>query len=219
MKAAYELDAIITVVDAKHIMQHLNEEKPEGVENESVEQVAFADKILLNKTDLVSSDEKAQVISKLREFNMFAEIMETQHSVVDVSKILKVGAFDLNRVLQAEEDFLDTENEHAHDESVSSVGIECEGALDLKRLNEWLTHLLRERGVDIFRSKGVLNVAGSQARYVFQGVHMLMGISSSDDSVGRPWRDGEARTNKLVFIGRNLNRAQLLESFNKCKAV
>jgi len=218
VKANYELDAIITVVDAKHCSQHLDEEKPEGVENESVEQVAFADKILLNKLDLVTPEEKAAVIAKLRGINTFAELIETDHSQVDLDRILGVKAFDLARVLQVEEDFLDTGAEHMHDDSVSSVGIEFEGALDLPKLNTWLTALLRDRGVDIFRSKGVLNVAGSEARYIFQGVHMLMGISSSEDGVGRPWKEGEARTNRLIFIGRNLNREEILASFSRCKA-
>merc|ERR1711865_999256 len=217
VKANYELDAIITVVDAKHIIPHLEEQKPEGVENESVEQIAFADKILLNKIDLVTGEEKAAVIEKIREINKFAEIIETQQSSVDLDRVLGVKAFDLSRVLQVEEDFLDTESEHMHDDSVTSVGIEFDGALDLKRLDTWLTTMLREKGVDLFRSKGVLNVAGSDARYIFQGVHMLMGISSSDEGVGRPWNENEPRTNRLVFIGRNLNREELLASFEACK--
>lgn len=217
VKANYELDAIITLVDAKHVTQHLDEEKLGGAENEAVEQVAFADKILLNKIDLVTAEEKAAVVAKLRGINQFAELIETQQSAVDLDRILGIKAFDLNRVLQVEEDFLDTAAEHTHDESVSSVGFDFEGALDLAKLNTWLTALLRERGVDIFRSKGVLNVAGSEARYIFQGVHMLMSISSSDDGVGRPWKDGEPRTSRLVFIGRNLNREEIRASFSQCK--
>ena len=217
VKANYELDAIVTVIDSKHITQHLNEVKPEGVENESVEQIAFADKILLNKTDLVTPEEKAMVIEKIRGINKLAELIETQHSEVALDRILGIKAFDLARVLQVEEDFLDTEGEHMHDDSVASVGIEFDGALDLTKLNTWLTKMLRDRGVDIFRSKGVLNVAGSDARYIFQGVHMLMAISSSDDKVGRPWKAGEPRTNRLIFIGRNLNREEIMEQFQLCR--
>ena len=105
-----------------------------------------------------------------------------------------------------------------HDDSVTSVGIEFEGALDLGKLNAWLTALLRDRGVDIFRSKGVLHVSGSDARFIFQGVHMLMGISSSEDGVGRGWKEGEKRSNRLIFIGRNLVRAEIMEEFSKCIA-
>ncbi|VEU40344.1 unnamed protein product [Pseudo-nitzschia multistriata] len=216
VKQNYELDAIVTVVDAKHVLPHLREEKPEGVENETVEQVAFADRIVLNKLDLVTDEEKAEVLGELRKINEFCEILETEHSRVDVPSILGIGAFDLSRVLQEEEDFLNTDAEHEHDTSVSSVGIEFGGRLDLHRLNTWLTILLRDHGVDIFRSKGILCIDGSDARFVFQGVHMLMSISSSDDGVGRPWKDGEARTNRLVFIGRNLDREKLNARFREC---
>lgn len=218
VKALYELDAIITVVDAAHIIPHLEEEKPEGVENEAVEQVAFADKILLNKLDLVDDAQKEQVVSKLREINKFCNIIETTQSAVDLDAILGVKAFDLNRVLQFDDEFLNTEGEHMHDDAVTSVGMSFDGALDLGRLNAWLSQLLQQKGVDIFRSKGVLNIAGSDARYVFQGVHMLMGFSSSDDGVGRPWRAEEKRENRLIFIGRKLDRTDLTQNFIACLA-
>lgn len=218
VKEHYELDAILTVVDAKHVLPHLLEEKPEGVENETVEQVAFADRILLNKIDLVTDKEKAEVIAELRKINEFCEIFETEHSKVNsLADILNIGAFDLAQVLQKEEDFLNIDGEHEHDATVSSVGIEFEGKLDLNRLNTWLTVLLRDHGVDIFRSKGILSIEGSDARFVFQGVHMLMSISSSDDGVGRPWKEDEARTNRLVFIGRNLDREKLMAGFQECR--
>lgn len=216
VKANYELDGIITVVDCKHVLPHLEEVKPDGVENESVEQVAFADKIILNKIDLVDDREKEKVIKKLRGINKFADIIEVEQSEVDPSRILGVKAFDLARVLQVEEDFLDTEGEHMHDDTVTSVGIEFDGELDLALLNSWLSKMLRENGVDLFRSKGVLNVAGSDARYIFQGVHMLMGISSSADGIGRPWGEGEVRSNRLVFIGRNLVREEIMANFKAC---
>ena len=174
--------------------------------------------MLLNKVDLVDEGAKAAVLAAIREINAGVEVIETRHCAVDLGRVLGVQAFDLDRVLQAEEDFLDTGAEHRHDESVSSVGIELAGALDLPALNKWLTRLLQERGVDIFRSKGVLHVHGSDARYVFQGVHMMMGISSSDDGVGRPWKEGEARTNRLIFIGRNLDREDIRRSFEACVA-
>ena len=217
IKEHYELDAIITVVDTKHVLQHLLEEKPDGVENETVEQIAFADRILLNKIDLVSSDEKNNVINEIRKVNKFVDIIETQQSkVTNLDQILNIKAFDLDKVLQKEEDFLDINAEHEHDESVTSVGIEFDGALNLMKLNTWLTILLRDNGVNIFRSKGILNIDGSDARYVFQGVHMLMSISSSDEGVGRSWKDNEKRTNRLIFIGRNLNRNDITSKFKEC---
>ena len=150
--------------------------------------------------------------------NNYADVIETCQSIVDLDCILGIKAFDLAAVLQKGESFLDINSEHMHDASVTSVGIEVQGSLDLTMLNSWLTRLLQEKGVDIFRSKGVLNIACSDARYVFQGVHMLMGISSSDDGAGRGWKVGERRTNRLIFIGRNLNRAELEAKFRRCVA-
>ena len=159
--------------------------------------VAFADKILLNKVDLVTPEEKSAVLSKIRSINKLAEVIETSYSAVDLSRVLGAQAFDLNRVLQVEEDFLDTEGEHEHDSSVTSVGLTLPGSFSLPKLNLWLTTLLQTRGTDIFRSKGVLNIAGSDSRHVFQGVHMLMGISSSEDGVGRGWKEGEERESRI----------------------
>ena len=224
IKEHYELDAIITVVDTKHVLQHLLEVKPDGVENETVEQIAFADRIILNKIDLVTETEKLNVIHEIRKVNKYVDIMETQlnlNSKVNNTDtinqtILNLKAFDLNKILQKEEDFLDINAEHEHDESVTSVGIEFDGALNLIKLNTWLTILLRDNGVNIFRSKGILNIDGSDARYVFQGVHMLMSISSSDEGIGRSWKENEKRTNRLIFIGRNLNRNDITSKFKEC---
>merc|ERR1719277_834008 len=111
-------------------------------------------------------------------------------------------------------EFMNIDGEHKHDDSVTSIGMEFDEALDIGKVNAWLSRLLENKGIDIFRSKGVLNIAGSEARHVFQGVHMLMGISSSaTDSSIRPWKADEPRTNKIVFIGRRLNRAELEASF------
>jgi G3E family GTPase len=102
---------------------------------------------------------------------------------------------------------------HAHDETVTSVGLHFEGKVDPKRFNAWLGELLRTKGTDLFRSKGILNIAGEKNRFVFQGVHMLF-----DGRPDRPWKHGEARENDLVFIGRNLDRAELTEGFRRCLA-
>jgi len=205
------LDAIVTVVDAKHLITHLDDDKPEGIENEAIEQLAFADRIVLNKTDLVDDAQLAEVERRIREINSFAPIVHTTHGKVDLDAILDVGAFDLDRVLADEPGFLDPDAEHQHDLTVTSVGIEAAGEVDSDRLNKWLGTLLRDKGVDIFRSKGILAIAGMEERYVFQGVHMLL-----DGQADRLWRDGESRTNRLVFIGRNLDRDELEASFRSC---
>jgi G3E family GTPase len=203
------LDAIITMVDARHVLDHLDEVKSEGVENEAVEQVAFADRLVVNKTDLVDEATTEHVITRLRSINSQARILTAKHAQVPLDQILGVGAFDLQRVLAEEPTFLD-DTEHQHDLSVTSVGIERKGEVDVEKLNVWLGRLLSEKGVDIFRSKGILAIAGSDRRYVFQGVHMLF-----DGAEGEPWGDA-ARVNKLVFIGRQLDRAELEAGFAQC---
>ena len=212
MAAQLKLDAIVTVVDAKHLLPHLDEEKPEGVENEALEQLAFADRIVLNKIDLADDDELSEVESRIQEVNPLAPIIRTQHGKVNLDAILDVGAFSLDRVLADDPEFLDPDAEHQHDLTVTSVGIEVEGDLDLERLNDWLGNLLQTKGTDIFRSKGILSIAGMEERYVFQGVHMLL-----DGQPNGTWGE-EERRNRLVFIGRNLDRESLEKSFRSCLA-
>ncbi|MFV0429141.1 MAG: CobW family GTP-binding protein [Arachnia sp.] len=210
LRESLKLDAIVTMVDAKHILEHLEEEKPEGVENEAVEQVAFADRLVLNKTDLVGEAELNQVVDRLRAVNAVADILPTEHAHIDLDRVLDVGAFALDRVLETDPTFL-TETDHQHDLTISSVGIEIEDTVEVDKLNAWLGTLLGERGVDIFRSKGILNIRGLDSQYVFQGVHMLF-----DGAEGRPWGPEEKRVNRLVFIGRNLDRETLESEFRAC---
>ena len=212
MAAQLKLDAIVTVVDAKHLLPHLDEEKPEGIENEALEQLAFADRIVLNKIDLANDVELSEVESRIQEVNPLAPIIRTQHGKVNLDAILDVGAFSLDRVLADDPEFLDPDAEHQHDLTVTSVGIEVEGDLDLERLNDWLGNLLQTKGTDIFRSKGILSIAGMEERYVFQGVHMLL-----DGQPNGTWGEDERR-NRLVFIGRNLDRESLEKSFRSCLA-
>lgn len=206
----YYLDGIVTVVDSKFLLAHLDDTKPEGVENEAVEQLAFADRILTNKTDLVSADELTHLKKRIQSINGVAPIHDMQHGKIDLDLILNVRAFDLKKVLEVEPNFLQ-DQEHQHDQTVSSVGIEVKDkSLSLEKLNTWLRGLLRDKGTDIFRSKGVLNVTGQDKAFVFQGVHMLL-----DAKPGQDWGT-TVRTNKIVFIGRNLNREELTASFMAC---
>jgi G3E family GTPase len=210
VRSQLKLDAIVTVVDAKHLIQHLDDEKEEGVENEAIEQLAFADRVLLNKVDLVTDVERKEVIRRIRLINANAEIIPTTMSHVDLDRVLGVGAFDLSKVLEMEPEFL-LDSEHQHDQSITSVGIDCEGEVSVQKINEWLGWLLGERGTDIFRMKGILNMWGDNRRFVFQGVHTLF-----DGNPGQPWAEGEVRRNRMVFIGRNLDRKELQERFNSC---
>jgi len=232
VKESFVLDGIITVVDAKHVGLHFDDTR------EVREQIGFADVILLNKTDLVTPEELARTEARIRKMNPVAKLYRTENSAIDLSKVLEVGGFDLKRALELEPDFLkeaekhdhehdhehdhdhadehgehhEHEHDHHHDEDVTSVGISTPGDLDEKMLSDWLGTLLRTKGQDIFRMKGVLSVKGREMRFVFQGVHMLM-----DGRPDRPWGT-EPRRNTLVFIGRNLDRKELNDGFRACLA-
>ena len=212
----YELDGIITVVDAKHIIQHLDDEKPEDVENESVEQLAFADRILLNKIDLVSSDELKQVEGRIKSINAFAPIYHTENSLIDPSNLINIGSFDLERTLEMDPEFLDTDAEHEHDQRVTSISSRFDGELNVNKLSRWVSALMQQKGEDLFRYKGVLAVKGTDEKFVFQGVHMLFGGDFSRD-IGL-WKEGETRECRFVFIGRDLDHEGLEKGLLECKA-
>ncbi|MDA2953459.1 MAG: GTP-binding protein [Actinomycetota bacterium] len=323
------LDGIVTVVDAKHVWQHVDDAP------EVAEQVAFADVILINKTDLAAAPDVDRLEGMLVTMNAVATVHRTTHGEVDIDAILAIGGFSLEHALEVDPGFLqptypfewagvfaaDADDllidldagpdgtidllalsvsdassasldallgvatpiftdepaavgsggvmvpghtarlevgeqgasialhasgpvavftqhrpdefrmrfrrgissavpatvrefapDHEHDESVTSVGLTLPGDLDEERLQQWLRGLLQEKGVDIFRSKGVLSLKGQPERYVFQGVHMLM-----DGTFGKPWGDAERRS-ILVFIGRDLDRGALERGFAACRA-
>jgi len=206
VKDRAKLDSIVTVVDAKHLPQRLKDS------HEAEEQVAFADVILLNKTDLVSPEELKQVEAQIRAINRYAPIIATERCAVPVDQVLDRGAFDLARILTLEPDFL-KEDAHEHDEGVTSLSVTEDRPLDEDRFHAWLRGLLAERGQDILRCKGILDFVGAPRRFVVQGVHMLV-----DGDFTAVWRVGERRSSKLVFIGRNLNRDALGAGFQSCVA-
>ena len=212
----YKLDGIITVVDAKHIIQHLDDEKPEGIENESVEQLAFADRIMLNKIDLVDEDELSNVESRIKSINGFAPIFHTQNSIIDPKELINIGAFDLEKTLEMDPEFLDTESEHEHDDRVTSTSMKFEGELNVNKLERYIGKLMREDGENLFRYKGVLAVKGVDEKYVFQGVHMLFGGDFSRD-IGL-WKEGETRECRFVFIGKDLDHDALQKGLLECQA-
>ena len=212
----YKLDGIITVADAKHITQHLDEEKPEGVENESVEQIAFADRIMLNKIDLVSEKELEEDETKIKSINRFAPMYHTQNSIIDPANLINIGSFDLEKTLEMDPEFLDTESEHEHDDRVTSTSSKFVGALNVNKLERWIGELMQSKGEDLFRYKGVLAVKGMDRKFVFQGVHMLFGGGFSSEVA--PWKEGETRECRFVFIGRNLDHEELQQGLMDCKA-
>lgn len=205
VRAKTRLDSIIAVVDAKHLPARL-EDSPEAAE-----QIAFADVIVLNKIDLVSGDELARVEERIRALNPFARLHRAERGSVPIGELLELRAFDLERVLERSPDFL-SDDEHAHNEELMSVSLTAERPIDPEKFNAWISALLATRGADILRSKGILHYAGEDRRFAFQAVHMM----AEGDCIG-PWRDGEARTSRMVFIGRDLNRVELRRGFESCQ--
>jgi G3E family GTPase len=205
LKQATRIDGLVTVVDAKHVLLHLDQSP------ECKEQVAFADVIVLNKTDLVTPSELCIVEQRVRWLNRTAKLHQASQANVAIAELLDIRAFDLGRAMEIDPHLL-SDSAHEHDGDVSSVGIETTGDADPRKLQDWLGQLLRERGSDIFRMKGVLSVKGHPNRLVFQGVHMLL-----DHDFGKPWGN-EVRGNRMVFIGRNLDRQVLRDGFRQCLA-
>ena len=216
VKRLARLDAIVTVVDAKHIVQHVDEVKPDGVENEAVEQIAFADRIILNKTDLVDEAYLDKVEARLTLINPNCEQLRCSYAEVPLNKILGIEGFDLKRVLELEPAFLDENagsDDHVHDNSIISVGIRETGDVDFRKLNVWISTFLRTRGSDVYRMKGVFAIKGMPVPFVFQGVHMTFHGKAIRDE---PWESEDARENRAIFIGRNLDAHEIVQSFRAC---
>ncbi|TAE01129.1 MAG: GTP-binding protein [Bacteroidetes bacterium] len=226
MKEQFALDAIVTVVDSKFVWQHIDSSP------ECQEQIAFADVLLLNKTDLVSEEELQKLETRIRQMNSQTKIYRSKKSEIDINLLLNVRAFDLENKALLNPEFLkkehhDHEHDHGHDHghhhhdpnhyyhehdlAVTSVGLQKAGNLDPLRLQEWLSYLLGEKGEDIFRMKGILSVKGDPFRFIFQGVHMMF-----DQTQGKKWESDSVRNNQLVFIGKNLDRKQLTADFEAC---
>ena len=212
----YKLDGIITVVDSKHITQHLDDEKPDDVENEAVEQIAFADRILLNKVDLATDSEIKEVVKRIKGINALAPIYRTENSIIDPSELIGIGSFDLDKTLEMDPEFLDTDAEHEHDQNVTSISSKFKGELNVNKLERWIGELMQTKAEDLFRYKGVLAVKGMDQKFVFQGVHMLFGGDFSHE-IGL-WKDGDDRECRFVFIGRDLDHQELEAGLLECKA-
>jgi G3E family GTPase len=203
VQAQTHLDAVVTMVDAKHVLQHWDAEEVQ-------EQIAFADVIALNKIDLVSAADLDALEQKIRAMNAIAKIYRTEQSALSIDSVLGLDAFNLERALAIDPDFLG-EEAHVHDQTVGSIAILQDGALDGEKLNDWLSELVRTQGENIFRMKGILHLAGRDHRFVFQGVHMIF-----DGRQDRLWQAGESRVNQLVFIGRGLDQLALQAAFDRC---
>ena len=203
---AYRLDAIVTVVDALHGPQQLD------AHHEAQEQVGFADRILLSKTDLVTSAEADALIKRLGTINARANVGVVDFGHTDIAQLLEVGGFNLDAILEIEPDFLD-DVAHEHDDDISSFVFRSTRPFVVGKLEAFLSQMLTEHGTDMLRYKGVLNVADMPGRVVFQGVHMMMG-----SDVGKPWRSSEPRESVMVFIGRKLPQDLFIQGLESCLA-
>lgn len=226
------LDSVTTVVDAKHILIRLADSR------EAAEQIAFADQIVLNKVELASEEELRQIEARLRKLNPLAPIHRAQRSNVPLDKVLGRGGFDIERIVSLEPDFLNPahgeaghvhdehcepdhghdghhahKHDHTHDGGIHSVSIASHRPMDGAKVSDWLAELVAMKGQDILRAKGIIDVKGEDRRLVFQAVHMLL-----EGDLQRPWRPGEQRYSRLVFIGRNLDKAALAAAFDSCAA-
>jgi G3E family GTPase len=204
VRARASLDAIVTVVDARHVLAQLEDS------HEAEEQIAFADVILLNKIDLVDEQSLEQVRQRIRAINGPARLHETRNCIVPFEEVLERGAFDLDRILEIEPNFL-SEDDHEHDDTITSVSLRSDAPIRPELFMPWLRKLTAEQGQDILRLKGVLAFPDEAQRYVVQGVHMLL-----DGDHQRDWKPDEPRVSRIVFIGRNLDAMQLQRHFEAC---
>jgi len=198
------LDGIITLIDSKHIRNNVNEQEV------TREQIAFSNVILLNKADLVSTNEIKDLEKKVRQINPTAKIFNTSYAEIDLDKILNIGGFDLKNVLD-EETFIPHRNES--EKGISSVSLNFPGFVDPNRLNHWLQMLFLTEGMDVFRGKGILNVKNSQNRYIFQSVYMMF-----EGRFDSPWGN-DIPGNKMTFIGQDLDALRLEKSLKNSIAL
>ena len=215
----YKIDSVICLADCKHLNMHLDEVKPDGAVNEAQQQVAFADKILLNKIDLVSEQEKKDLEARIRSINQFATIIETEKSRAPLDQILGINSFNMESILSYSPDFFEEADETSDKKKVhrtdlvQSVGVQFHGNLHAQWFNMFMMDLLKERAADLYRTKGLLSFHGQgNTKFVFQGVHEQINFGPAQE----PWKEGEERVNKFVFIGKNLDRKSLTKSLMEC---
>jgi G3E family GTPase len=223
-----KLDAVVTVADAKWLKDRLKDAP------EAKNQIAFADVILLNKTDLVAPDELGEVEARIRGINPYAKLHKTERCKIALPEVLGRNAFDLDRILEIAPAFLgshhhhdhdhDHDHDHAHhhhdgglkhyhDEEMQSVSLKSDKPLDPDKFFPWIQDLVQTEGPNILRCKGILSFKDDDERFVFQGVHMIL-----DGDHQRPWQQGEKRESRIIFIGRKLPEDKIREGLAGCVA-
>ncbi len=228
------LDAVVTVADAKWLNDRLKDAP------EAKNQIAFADVILINKTDLVSPEQLAEVEGRIRAINPYAKVHKTERAQIALNEVLGRNAFDLDRILDIEPEFLESDGhdhdhhhhdhdhhhdhehhdahhsgglKHYHDEDMQSVSLKTDKPLNPDTFFPWVQNLVQTEGPNILRCKGILSFKDDDQRFVFQGVHMIL-----DGDHQRPWKKEEKRNSRIVFIGRNLPEDQIRQGFENCVA-
>ena len=232
-----KLDAVVTVADARWLNDRLKDAP------EAKNQIAFADVILINKTDLVSAEELDDVEARIRGINPYAKVHKTERAQIALDQVLGRNAFDLDRILDLEPEFLEGEDhdhghdhghdhhhdqhhdhahkhahshrglKHYHDEEMQSISLKTDKPLDPDKFFPWVQDLVQKEGPSILRCKGILSFKGDDERFVFQGVHMIL-----DGDHQRPWSKDEKRQSRIIFIGRNLPAKKITEGFESCIA-
>ncbi len=227
--AKTKLDAVVTVADAKWLKDRLKDAP------EAKNQIAFADVIIINKTDLVEPEELRELEARIRGINPYATLHRTQRAQIDIAEVLGRNAFDLDRILDIEPKFLEADDhdhhhdhdhgdghhhhhhggglKHYHDEDMQSVSLSTDKPLNPDKFFPWIQDLVATEGPNILRCKGILSFKDDPERFVFQGVHMIL-----DGDHQRPWKDGEQRQSRIVFIGRHLSEENLTRGFEGCVA-
>jgi G3E family GTPase len=224
--AKTKLDAVVTVADAKWLKDRLKDAP------EAKNQIAFADVILLNKTDLVTPAELAEIEARIRAINPYARLHRTERAKIDIAEVLGRNAFDLDRILDIEPAFLEADEhahdhdhghdqhhhhhgglKHYHDEDMQSVALKTDKPLNADKFFPWVQDLVATDGPAILRCKGILSFKDDPERFVFQGVHMIL-----DGDHQRAWKEGEPRSSRIVFIGRNLPEEKIRKGFEACVA-
>ena len=227
-----KLDAVVTVTDAKWLSERLKDAP------EAKNQIAFADVILLNKTDLVAAEDLSEIETRIRGINPYARVHKTERCAIALPEVLGRNAFDLDRILEIEPQFLGDGGDHHehhhhhehdhdghahshdggslkhyHDEEMQSLSLRTEQPLDADKFFPWVQDLVQKEGPNILRCKGILSFKNDDERFAFQGVHMML-----DGDHQRPWGEGEKRESRIVFIGRNLPREKIEAGFQGCLA-
>lgn len=202
----FEIDSVITLIDAKHIGQHLEEDEPK-------QQIAFADVLLINKMDLTTEEEKNNLEKQLIQMNPQAQRFFTTFGEVKTADLIGKGSFQLDNVLSIDPNLLTETHHHHHNHEVTSFVLQEKRSLDMDKVNKWFSYLVQKKGESLYRYKGVLYIKHMNRKVVFQGVHMLFAGTKGD-----VWKKNEVRKSEVVFIGKHLNHKELEEGFKNCLA-